>query len=251
VRSKNLQVTELVSQTQFVIRLKLVPVACPANALKVLWTVRITCLQATDEPNGHDVVHMTPGPGPVELHSTGFHFTGFPQVPQFDASSTRSATGAALAIFGLSGSRIWAALVCCIAPCKRNSAAADMCYGHDALFSVLHPSHPHTVDMAFWASFSQTGEPGSMSRLCWPERTFENRNTRKCDSRDLCASRPCRVWAATSHWRNHELKTGSRDRLPERIRRGRKRRGRNRRWCQPVHAGHDVLLLTTSQRRRK
>ena len=56
VGAKDFQVAELIPQAQLVVSLKLVPMAGPADALKVLTPIRIASLQSLDKPCRYDVV---------------------------------------------------------------------------------------------------------------------------------------------------------------------------------------------------
>src|SRR6266566_5632543 len=73
VGPKNLQVTQLIPQAQLVVGLKLVTVAGPADTLKVLAAIGIPSSQSSDEPRGHDVVHMAGHAFHSEVRAAGFH----------------------------------------------------------------------------------------------------------------------------------------------------------------------------------
>src|SRR5579863_1954590 len=71
VAAKNRQVAQLVAQAEFVIGLKLVAVAGPADALKIFAQVGVSCFEPPDEPRGYNVVHMATDVSLLEVYSTG------------------------------------------------------------------------------------------------------------------------------------------------------------------------------------
>ena len=72
--AKNLYVAKLVAQAQLMVRLVLVAVAGPADALKVFGAVRIASLQSPDEPRRYDVVHVAPDACFSKVSAAGLHF---------------------------------------------------------------------------------------------------------------------------------------------------------------------------------
>jgi hypothetical protein len=73
VGAKNFQVTKLIAQAKFVVRLELAPMAGSADTLKVFTAVWIASLQSPDEPRRHNVVHMAPNASLFEIHFTRLH----------------------------------------------------------------------------------------------------------------------------------------------------------------------------------
>jgi len=79
VGAKNLQVSKLIAQAELVVSLELAAMAGPADALKVFPAVWITGIQSPDEPRRHNVVHMAPDSGLLEIQSARFNLTLLPQ----------------------------------------------------------------------------------------------------------------------------------------------------------------------------
>jgi hypothetical protein len=73
VGAKNLQIAQLVSQTQLMVSLKLVPVAGPTDTLKVFTAVWIANSQSMDESRRHNVIDV-PGYSLLEIYSAGSDF---------------------------------------------------------------------------------------------------------------------------------------------------------------------------------
>jgi hypothetical protein len=71
VRAKNLQIAQLVSQTQLMVSLKLVPVAGSANTLKVLTAVWIADSQSMNESRRHNVIDVPGYSRLLEIYSAG------------------------------------------------------------------------------------------------------------------------------------------------------------------------------------
>jgi hypothetical protein len=74
VGAQNLQVTQLIPHAQLVVCLKLVAAAGAADTLKVFAAVWIPCPQSPDKPCWHDVIHVAPGPGLLEIYFAKLHF---------------------------------------------------------------------------------------------------------------------------------------------------------------------------------
>jgi len=58
VLTKDLQIPKLISQAQLVVRLELVAVTGPTDALQIFPAVRIPCSQLPDKPSRNDVIDM-------------------------------------------------------------------------------------------------------------------------------------------------------------------------------------------------
>jgi hypothetical protein len=77
VGSKNLEISQLIAQAQFVVCLEFATMAGTADTLKVFPTVWIASLQSPDEPRWHNVVHMAPDSNLLEIDAARFHFALF------------------------------------------------------------------------------------------------------------------------------------------------------------------------------
>jgi len=74
VYSQNLKIAQSITQAQFVIRLELVAVASPADALKVFSTVWISRPQSPDESCWHNVIHMSSYASLPKIQTARLHF---------------------------------------------------------------------------------------------------------------------------------------------------------------------------------
>jgi hypothetical protein len=79
VGAQNLQVTQLIPQTQLAVCLKLVPMAGSADALKVFPAVWIASLQSPNQSRRYDVIYMPPDSCLFEIHSACLNLTLPPQ----------------------------------------------------------------------------------------------------------------------------------------------------------------------------
>ncbi len=73
VGAKDFKVSQLIPQAQLMVCLELVPMAGPADTLKVFPAVWIASLQSPNQSRRHDVVHMAPDSCLLEIYSTGLH----------------------------------------------------------------------------------------------------------------------------------------------------------------------------------
>ncbi len=73
VGAKNLQVTQLISQADFVVSLELATMAGSVDTLKVFAAIWTSSLQASIQPRRHNVVHMAAYSNLLEIYPARLH----------------------------------------------------------------------------------------------------------------------------------------------------------------------------------